>query len=269
MKHKVFGRKLGRKTQHRRAMWRNMAVSLFTHGQITTTLPKAKSVQPFVEKLISKARRGDLHSRRLVLRALGGDSLLMTGAEGDDIERNRYGEITEQMRVGAPRVVAHLFNEIAPRYADRGGGYTRIIKLAKHRIGDAADLVVLQLVGESDDRPKPGTSSRRRRKADRRQEFAARVRKGVPNDGEKPSEEDATEPEMDAQGTAATTDATLDATEGGAQSEPINVGGESGDVTEQVEEGRSEEPPASTPAPADETGTDASSDDQAAEGGKQ
>ncbi len=256
MRHRVMGRKLGRKTQHRRAMWRNMAVSLFTHGQITTTLPKAKSVQPFVEKLISKAKRADLHARRLVLRALGGDSLLMKGAEGEGIRRNRYGEITEQTRVGAPRVVAYLFNDIAPRYADRSGGYTRIIKLAKHRIGDAADLVVLQLVGDNEgSRPKPGTSSRRRQKADKRQAFAAKVRKGGDSgDG----------------GEAASGNVASNQMHEEAPADPINVGGASGDVTDQAEEGRAEQPPASTPSPADTTGTaEASSDDAAAEGGKQ
>ena len=66
MRHRVAGRILGRRTNHRRAMFRNMAVSLFTHGQITTTVPKAKAVQPFVEKLISAAKKGDLHARRRV-----------------------------------------------------------------------------------------------------------------------------------------------------------------------------------------------------------
>lgn len=173
MRHRANGYKLGRNTAHRRAMWRNMAVSLFTHGQITTTLPKAKSLQPFVEKLITAARKGDLASRRRVLAALG-DRIAIKHDEDADVKRNRYGEL-----VGGPKVVKKLFEEIAPRYADRNGGYTRIIKLAKHRIGDGASLCVIQLVGEEEAGPQVrGQYSRRREKANRRMEFAAKLRKG-------------------------------------------------------------------------------------------
>ena len=173
MRHRVAGRKLGRKTNHRKAMWRNMAVSLFTHGQITTTLPKAKSVKPFVEKLISAAKKGDLASRRRVIKALG-DPIMVKHEDHEDVQRNRYGELT-----GGPKVVKVLFEEIAPKYADRTGGYTRIIKLAKHRIGDGASLCVLQLVG-GDDESGPqvsGQYSRRRDKANKRMERAAALRK--------------------------------------------------------------------------------------------
>jgi large subunit ribosomal protein L17 len=173
MRHRVHGFKLGRKTNHRRAMWRNMAVSLFTHGQITTTLPKAKSVKPFVEKLISAAKQGDLASRRRVIKMIG-DRIMIKGENDDAVQRNKYGEVT-----GGPKVVKTLFDEIAPRYADRTGGYTRIIKLAKHRIGDGSSLCVLQLVG-SDDENGPqvsGQYSRRRDKANKRMERAAALRK--------------------------------------------------------------------------------------------
>lgn len=175
MRHRVAGYKLGRKTNHRKAMWRNMAVSLFTHGQITTTLPKAKSVKPFVEKLISAAKQNDLAARRRVIKALG-DQVMVKHEDDDAVERNRYGEIT-----GGPKVVKVLFDEIAPKYADRTGGYTRIIKLAKHRIGDGASLCVLQLVG-SDDEGGPqvsGQYSRRRDKANKRMEFASARRKSA------------------------------------------------------------------------------------------
>lgn len=173
MRHRVHGFKLGRKTNHRRAMWRNMAVSLLTHGQITTTLPKAKSVKPFVEKLISAAKKGDLASRRRVIKMIG-DPIMIKSEDDDAVQRNKYGEIT-----GGPKVVKTLFDEIAPKYADRTGGYTRIIKLAKHRIGDGASLCVLQLVG-SDDESGPqvsGQYSRRRDKANKRMERAAALRK--------------------------------------------------------------------------------------------
>ncbi len=173
MRHRVYGRTLGRKTNHRIAMFRNMAVSLFTHGQITTTLPKAKSVQPFVEKLISAAKKGDLASRRRVIAKLGGDKWNIPDEEADGVERNKYGELKS-----APRITKHLFDDIAPRYAERDGGYTRIIKLGKHRIGDGADLVVLQLVGDEDGPQVGGKFSRRREKANRRMDFAAKRRKG-------------------------------------------------------------------------------------------
>jgi large subunit ribosomal protein L17 len=173
MRHRVAGFKLGKKTNHRKAMWRNMAVSLLTHGQITTTLPKAKSVKPFVEKLISAAKNGDLASRRRVIKMIR-DPIMIKREDDDTIQRNKYGEV-----VGGQKVVKTLFDEIAPKYADRTGGYTRIIKLAKHRIGDGASLCVLQLVGEEEVGPQvSGQYSRRRDKANKRMERAAALRKG-------------------------------------------------------------------------------------------
>ena len=184
MRHQVKGRALGRKTAHRRAMWRNMAVSLFTHGQITTTIPKAKSVKPFVEKLITAAKQNDLAARRRVIAALGQHRIMVRSEDDEQLVRsksreNRPGGYQGKLLDG-PRVVAHLFDEIAPRYADRSGGYTRIIRLGRHRIGDGADLCVLQLVGEEEGGPQvSGRYSRRRDKANRRMEFAAGKRKGA------------------------------------------------------------------------------------------
>ena len=183
MRHRVAGRILGRKTNHRRAMFRNMAVSLFTHGQITTTLPKAKAVRPFVERLISAAKKGDLHARRRVLAQLGGDQVMVKHDNDDDVVRNKYGEVT-----GGPRVIKHLFEEIAPVYADRNGGYTRIIRLGKHRIGDATDLCVLQLVREEDTGPQLAGSRARRAKSNKRMEFAAKLAKANKAD-DAPAEE--------------------------------------------------------------------------------
>ena len=175
MRHRVHGRTLGRKTNHRTAMWRNMAASLFMHGQITTTLPKAKSVQPLVEKIITAAKKGDLAARRRVIQALGGDRIIVRNDEDETVERNSYGEVT-----GGQKLVKYIVEELAPQYADRQGGYTRIIKLSKHRIGDASDLCVLMLVGtEEGDGPQiAGQFSRRRDKANKRMEFAAKLRKG-------------------------------------------------------------------------------------------
>ena len=174
MRHRVYGRKLGRKTNHRTAMYRNMAVALFTHGQITTTVPKAKALRPFVERLITMAKKGDLHNRRRAISALGGDKNMMVGEEGEGIERNRFGELKK-----APKIVKHLFDEIGPRYEDRNGGYTRIIRLGTNRLGDGTDLCVIQLVGsEDDDAPQVAGSRTRRAKSNKRMEFAAKLAKG-------------------------------------------------------------------------------------------
>lgn len=188
MKHGVYGRKLGRHTNHRIAMWRNMATSLFTHGQITTTIPKAKSLQPFVEKLITAAKKGDLASRRRVIKKLGGDSVMIREEDDENVDRNKYGEVT-----GGTKIVKHLFDEIAPRYADRNGGYTRIIKLGVSRIGDGTDLCVIQLVGTEEAGPQvSGSNSRRRDKANKRMEFAAKLRKGGGSGDEASTDESAT-----------------------------------------------------------------------------
>jgi len=147
-------------------------VALFSHGQITTTIPKAKSVKPFVEKLITAARAGDLASRRRVISELQ-DRIIVKNDKDDEVTRNKYGEVLD-----GPRVVKRLFDEIAPRYADRTGGYTRIVRLGKHRIGDGSDLCVLQLVGQDESGPQvSGQYSRRRDKANHRMEVAARLRK--------------------------------------------------------------------------------------------
>ena len=173
MRHRVSGYKLGRNTSHRRAMWRNMAVALFSHGQIQTTVAKAKSVQPLVERLITAARKGDLASRRRVLATLN-DPIIVKHDDDDDVTRNKYGEL-----VDGPRVVKKLFDEIAPAFGDRDGGYTRIVRLGKHRIGDGSDLVVLQLVGNEEGPQLSGQYSRRRQKANRRMEYAAQLRRAA------------------------------------------------------------------------------------------
>ena len=172
MRHQVAGFKLSRDTEHRKSLRRNLVIALFTHGQITTTVPKAKSVKPFAEKLITLAKKGDLAARRRVLKALG-DPIMVTHDDDPNVDRNRYGEITK-----GPRLVKKLFDEIGPRYADRNGGYTRVVRLGKHRIGDGGDLCVLQLVGNEEGPQVAGQFSRRREKANRRMAFAAQLRKG-------------------------------------------------------------------------------------------
>jgi large subunit ribosomal protein L17 len=127
MRHCKAGRKFKRSPSHRRMLLRNLATALIEHGQIKTTLAKAKEVQPFTEKLISLARNGfELNNFRRVLAVL---------TQKD--------------------VCYKLFNEVGPRYRGRPGGYTRIFKLAKVRQGDAAPMAVLALLGEAEQLKSP------------------------------------------------------------------------------------------------------------------
>lgn len=200
MRHRIYGRQLNRDSEHRRAMLRNLAAGLFEHGQIETTLPKAKAVQPFVERIITLARRGTFQARRQIEAKLNDrrifgwvaddnvpdarkDSPYFELPDAGEIEFNRYGELRK-----APRLVQHIMTVIGPMFADRQGGYTRIVKLGKHRLGDGTDLVLLQLVGTEDGPQVGGTASGRRRRADKRTAFAAKLRKG---EADKPAEADA------------------------------------------------------------------------------
>ena len=110
------GPRLGHSPHHEKKILANLATSLISEGKVETTLAKAKAVRPLTEKLITRARKGDLHSRRTVLRTI------------------RDNE-----------VVTKLFDEVAPQYADRPGGYTRIVKLGPRR-GDGAEMAIIELV---------------------------------------------------------------------------------------------------------------------------
>ena len=121
MRHRKSGRKLGKTASHRRAMLANMAVALIKHEQIVTTLPKAKELRPVVEKMITLAKRGDLHARRLVLSRLNDDAM-----------------------------TRKLFDVLADRYKERQGGYTRVLKVG-YRYGDAAPMAVIELVDRDED----------------------------------------------------------------------------------------------------------------------
>lgn len=116
MNHRKTGRRLGRSSAHRRAMVRNMVTSLLDHERIVTTTPKAKEVRKVADKMITLAKRGDLHARRQALAF-----------------------------VQDPRVVAKLFDKLGNEYRDRNGGYTRIIQTG-NRYGDAAPMAILELV---------------------------------------------------------------------------------------------------------------------------
>ena len=185
MRNRIYGKQLSRTSAHRRAMLRNLAAGLFEHGEIETTRPKAKMVQPFVEKLITLAKRGGLHSRRQIEAAIN-DRLIHSWVADpnvrdsakqnayfdlpaeDEIKFTRYGDVKK-----APRLVQHIITKVAPRYEDRDGGYTRIIATGKHRLGDGTDLVILQLVGEESGPEIGGGTSGRRRQSHRRAAFAA------------------------------------------------------------------------------------------------
>lgn len=118
MRHRAKNRQLSRTSSHRKALLSNLATSLFRHGRIVTTVAKAKELRPVAERLITLARRGDLHARRLVER-----------------------------RIRDKKVSTILFREIGPRFAARPGGYTRIIRLG-HRQGDGAETARIELLGD-------------------------------------------------------------------------------------------------------------------------
>ena len=117
MRHKLTGRRLGRTTSHRMAMFRNMATSLFEHERIVTTAEKAKELRPIAEKMITLAKRGDLHARRQALSF-----------------------------IRSKDVVEKLFTVLRDKFSDRKGGYTRVLRTGVRK-GDAADMAIIELVG--------------------------------------------------------------------------------------------------------------------------
>lgn len=136
MRHLKSGRKLGRNASHRAAMKRNLACALITHERIITTVAKAKELRPFVERLITLAKRNTLHARRIIAARLGGNkSWVIPGEKGESKTVN---------------VVTKLFETLAPRYADRPGGYTRVIKRPQFRLGDAGRTAFLELLKEGE-----------------------------------------------------------------------------------------------------------------------
>ena len=116
MKHRIKGKKLNRSSSHRKALFKNMAQAIIKHEQIVTTLPKAKTMKPIIDKLITLGKKGSLHARR---------------------------QAFSQLRDN--KIVSKLFGDLASRYADRQGGYSRVLK-AGFRYGDAAAMAVLELV---------------------------------------------------------------------------------------------------------------------------
>jgi large subunit ribosomal protein L17 len=141
MRHKVAGRKLGRKTPHRIAMFRNMVTSFLDKERIRTTLPRAKELRPIAERMITLGKRESLHARRQALAF-----------------------------IRDPQVVSKLFATLAPRFAQRKGGYTRIIKLG-FRPGDGAQVAILELIG-SEYKPPKAEEKKRGKKAKKEEKEA-------------------------------------------------------------------------------------------------
>jgi large subunit ribosomal protein L17 len=137
MRHNAGYRKLGRTSGHRRALLRNLATDLFRHERLKTTMPKARELRPFAERLITLARRDDLHARRQVVR-----------------------------QISDKTVVKKLFDTLGPRFASRPGGYTRALKLGP-RQGDGADMAIVELIGSEPTfkKQKDEKKARRDRKA--------------------------------------------------------------------------------------------------------
>jgi large subunit ribosomal protein L17 len=142
MRHRVAGKKLGRKTAHRVMMFRNMVTSLFDKERVRTTIDRAKAVRPIAEKMITLGKRESLHARRQALAY-----------------------------VNDTAVVAKLFSTIGPRFAQRNGGYTRIIRLG-FRDGDGAQMAILELVG-SEFKPAKKDEGKKSKKAEKEKEAAA------------------------------------------------------------------------------------------------
>jgi large subunit ribosomal protein L17 len=188
MRHGVHGRKLNRTTTHRVALRRNLVQSLFEHGEVRTTIPKAKEVRAFAEKLVSLGIDGSLAARQRAEAWLQDRAIIPAEHRDDydqmsDAKRNkvlrarsgrRYRANTTRpgLKFTAESVIHKLFSEIGPKMKKRnqargcGGGYTRIIKLADRRLGDGGRLAILQLVSDSDEpRPKSTAKTERKRRA--------------------------------------------------------------------------------------------------------
>ncbi len=157
MRHRVAGRRLSRTKEHRLAMRRNIVASLIQHETISTTIEKAKEVKSFAEKLITLAKKGTLPARRRAIALLGNRDII---------------DYEDGQAVKTGTVIGKLFSELGPRYLDRPGGYTRIIRLSLRRLGDNGQLVLLQLIGADEGKKKHGKASTKRRSRKKSKETA-------------------------------------------------------------------------------------------------
>ena len=154
MRHRVAGREFGRTKEHRIAMRRNLVASLIQHETISTTIEKAKEVKPFAEKLITLAKKGTLAARRRAISLLGNYDIIT---------------IEDDVPVKKGTIVGKLFSELGPRYLDRPGGYTRIIRLSLRRLGDNGKLVLLQLVGTKAEEIQESAGGKTKRKKQKKE----------------------------------------------------------------------------------------------------
>jgi large subunit ribosomal protein L17 len=183
---------------HRKATLRNLAQSLIEHGQVRTTLPKAKELKPYIERLVSlarSARAGSITARRQIHKMLADRTMIPEGrqTEYDDLSHAkrhktlvapsgrhyRTGLARGKMAFTGESIMRRLITDIAPRYEDRSGGFTRLIKLPRRRLGDGGEQAVLQFVGDEQSPgsiARPGRTSRRRR-ADARYALAIKLTK--------------------------------------------------------------------------------------------
>ena len=144
MRHMIRGRQLSRDTEHRKALRRNLVQSLFEHGKVRTTLPKAKEVRAFAEKLITLARNNTLNNRRRAIAMLNDRRL-----------------VDEEQEFTGQTVIQKLFADVAPKFVGRNGGYTRIIHLEQRR-GDAAQRAILEWVDQPvDAAPEPAKEDKK------------------------------------------------------------------------------------------------------------
>ena len=156
MRHRVAGRHLSRTSEHRLAMRRNLVASLIEHETISTTIEKAKEVKAFAEKLITRARKGTLAARRRAIAMLGNRDIVSY----EDSKAVKKGTI-----------IGKLFSELGPRYLDRPGGYTRIIRLSLRRLGDNGQLVLLQLVGQDEGLKEHAKTAAKKRSREKTEEI--------------------------------------------------------------------------------------------------
>jgi len=205
MRHAVRGRKLNRTAAHRLALRRNLVQSLIEHGEVRTTLAKAREVRGFAERLVTLALRGDLAARQRATALLNDRSIIPKDNRADydalsDAKREkvlrarsgrRYRSSTTRpgVKFTAESVIQRLFGDVAGRMRRRNekrgcsGGYTRIIKLADRRLGDGTSLAILQLVGE-EDQPRPKLTDKTERKRRMRVKYAFYAGKPLPRRGQ-------------------------------------------------------------------------------------
>lgn len=202
MRHRVQGRKLSRTSSHRLALRRNLVQSLFEHGEVRTTLVKAKEVRPLAERLITLAIDGSLAARQRAEALLQDRAIIpkahqkeydqLSDAKRDKVIRSRSGRryrastTRPGLKFTAESVLHKLFAEIGPRMKKRNqtfhcsGGYTRIIKLADRRLGDAGQLAILQLIKE-DDKPRKKSKEKTERKRRARVKYTVYAGKPRPH----------------------------------------------------------------------------------------